>query len=89
MRIEFDPAKNRANIAKHGLDLALAEAFEFDTAVFSVDARQEYGETRNIALGYITGRLHVLIFTKRRAAVRVISLRKANKREERAYHGKA
>lgn len=88
MRIEFDPAKNRANIAKHGVDLALAEAFEFDTAVFSVDARQEYGETRNIALGYITGRLHVLIFTKR-GAVRVISLRKANKREERTYHGKA
>ncbi len=66
MRIEFDPAKNRANFATHGVDLVLAGDFEFDTAVFSVDARKDYGETRNIAIGYISDRLHLLILTKRR-----------------------
>jgi uncharacterized protein len=83
--IEFDPAKNEANIAKHGVDMASAEQFDFDTALFTVDTRQSYAETRQIAIGYIAERLHVLVFTKRGPKVRVINLRKANKREERAY----
>jgi len=87
--IEFDPAKNEANIAKHGVDMALAEQFEFDSALVTVDARQSYGEIRYIAIGYIAERLHVLAFTKRALKVRVISLRKANKREERAYRENA
>lgn len=51
--------------------------------------RASYDETRNIALGYIKRRLHVLVFTIRRQTVRVISLRKANQREVRAYGHKA
>ncbi len=86
VRIEFDPDKNEANIAKHGIDMALVADFEFDTAVVAVDSRKSYGETRNIALGYIDARLHVLVFTKRGQTVRVISLRKANEREAKAYY---
>jgi len=89
VRIEFDPAKNEANIAKHGVDMASAEQFEFDTALLTVDTRQSYGETRHIAIGYIAERLHMLVFTKRGPNVRVISLRKANRREERAYRENA
>jgi hypothetical protein len=89
VKIEFDAAKNEANIAKHGIDMALATEFEFETAVFSLDTRKTYGETRYVAIGCIAGRLHVLVFTKRGQTVRVISLRKANQREARAYHGKA
>ena len=51
--------------------------------------RKSYGELRHVAIGYIHGRLHVLVFTKRGQTVRVISLRKANKREERAYRENA
>ncbi|MFZ0706075.1 MAG: hypothetical protein WAM71_10765 [Candidatus Korobacteraceae bacterium] len=40
IRIEFGPDKNEANIAKHGIDMALAADFEFDTAVVSVDSRK-------------------------------------------------
>ena len=83
--IEFDPAKNEANIAKHGINMASAEHFEFDTALVRVDTRNPYGEIRHVAIGYIAERLHVLVFTKRGPTVRVISLRKANKREEREY----
>ena len=85
VRIEFDPAKNEANIAKHGVDMASGEQFEFDTALVTVDTRQSYGEIRHVATGYIKGRLHVLVFTKRGPNVRMISLRKANRREEREY----
>lgn len=85
VRIEFDATKNEANIAKHGIDMALAEQFEFDTAWVKVDTRQSYGEVRHVATGYIEGRLHVLVFTKRGPKVRVISLRKANQREGREY----
>ena len=87
--IEFDPAKKEANIAKHGVDMASAEQFEFDTALVTVDTGQSYGEIRYIAIGYVKERLHVLAFTKRGLKVRVISLRKANKREERAYRENA
>jgi len=87
--IEFDPAKNEANIEKHGIDMASAEQFEFDTALVNVDTRHGYGDVRNVATGYIKGRLHVLVFTKRGPKVRVISLRKANEREERTYRENA
>lgn len=89
VRIEFDPAKNEANIAKHGVDMASAEDFEFDTALVSIDLRYRYGEARYVALGYVKERLHVLVFTKRGAVVRVISLRKANRREEKTYRESA
>jgi uncharacterized DUF497 family protein len=86
---EFDPAKCQANLAKHGVDLALAAEFDFDTALLKVDIRKSYGELRHVAIGYIYGRLHVMVFTKRGQTVRVISLRKANQREERAYRENA
>ena len=86
MKIEFDSAKNKANIAKHGVDMAAAADFDFETAKTWPDTRQSYGEDRTIALGFIADRLHVLVFTMRRT-VRVISLRKANNKERKAYHG--
>jgi uncharacterized DUF497 family protein len=85
MPIEFDAAKNATNIAKHGVDFEMVDAFEWDTAVVVEDTRREYGETRLIALGYIGDRLHVLAFTIRDGNIRPISLRKANSREIRRY----
>jgi uncharacterized protein len=79
IRFEFDPAKNEANLAKHGVDMAAVAEFEFDTALIAIDTRKSYSETRYIAVGYITGRLHVLVFAKRGSTLRVISLRKANR----------
>ena len=85
MRVEFDPAKNEANIEKHGISLAAADDFEFDTALVEVDAKKNYGETRYNALGFLDGRLHSLTFTYRDGVVRAISFRRANKRETRNY----
>lgn len=52
MKFEFDTAKDEVNIAKHGVDVALVEAFEFDTAQMMTDNRHNYSETRTVAVGY-------------------------------------
>ncbi|MFI4964536.1 MAG: BrnT family toxin [Caulobacterales bacterium] len=85
MDIEFDPAKDEANIRKHGLSLALAKDLEIDTAHVMKDTRQDYGEDRLIAVGPLNGRLCVLAFTVRKGKMRAISLRRANPRERRRF----
>ena len=79
MEIEFDPAKDRANTAKHGMSLGEAKEFDWDTALEREDDRFDYGEVRFVTLGLIGDRLHVLVFTEgsHEDAVRTISLRPA------------
>lgn len=88
MEIEFDPAKNLANIAKHGLSLQAAEGFDWETAFEREDDRFDYGETRFVGIGLIAERLFVLVFAEgsHENAVRAISLRPAEKHEARFYH---
>jgi len=50
-----------------------------------MDSRFDYSEERWVALGFIDERLHVLIYTRRRRIIRLISLRLANKREWEYY----
>jgi uncharacterized protein len=84
--IEFDNEKDAANIAKHGLPLEFAAIlFEGDYKE-QPDERQDYGEERVIAIGHIAERLCVCVYTWRNGIRRVISLRKANRRETDAYH---
>ncbi|MEQ9333278.1 BrnT family toxin [Thalassobaculum sp.] len=85
MDFEWDDAKAAANLAKHGVPFDLAHAFDFEAAVIRVDDRRNYGEVREVAHGPIGKRLHVLVFTRRGSAVRVISLRAANRREAIRY----
>jgi len=82
---EFDLTKDDGNLEKHGLSLADAEDFEWETAVVHEDTRKQYAEPRFQAAGYIGNRLHVMVFCLRIDAVRVISLRKANPREVKNY----
>ena len=86
--VEFDPAKDAGNRAKHGLSLAEACALAWDEAVILPDTRRDYGELRFRAYARMTGRLHMAAFTLRGGAFRIISLRRANERENRRY-GKA
>lgn len=81
--VVFDSGKDAANLAKHGVSLARAADLEMDAALVEVDDRSDYGEPRWIAYGKIGGRLHVLAFTVRAGTVRAISLRKANRREQK------
>jgi uncharacterized DUF497 family protein len=83
MEITYDPAKNTRNIELRGLSFECVADFEFETALFSPDVRRDYGEVRIRALGRLNGRLHALVFTETADGIRVMSFRKANKREER------
>ncbi|OLB02512.1 MAG: hypothetical protein AUH21_05390 [Nitrospirae bacterium 13_2_20CM_62_7] len=86
MRFEWDEAKRHANIAKHGVDfLDAPEMFEGPMLV-APDTRKEYGESRQIGVGFIQGRLMAVVFTERDSdTIRIISIRKANQREEAQY----
>jgi len=88
VRISYDPAKNERNIRTRGLSFDSAARFDFATAVYAVDERHSYGETRWVALGWLGERLHVLCFVDVPEGIRVISFRKANSREVRR-HAKA
>ncbi|MFZ5507236.1 BrnT family toxin [Methyloversatilis discipulorum] len=85
MRIELDPAKDAGNQAKHGLSLSLAEELDWDAALVWVDDRYEYGELRMIALAPKTETLYYVAFVERGEARRIISLRRANRREVKHY----
>ncbi|QKE40926.1 MAG: BrnT family toxin [Ferrovum myxofaciens] len=85
MHIEFDANKNDTNIHTRGLSFERAANFDFETAVFKQDTRRDYGEIRLRALGYLDGRIHSLVFTETAKGIRIISFRKANKREVLTY----
>ena len=85
MRIEFDPAKDEANRAKHGVSLALALELDWEAALVWVDTRFKYEELRMIALAPKTETLYYVAFVERGAARRIISLRRANRREVSHY----
>lgn len=78
MEIEFDPAKDRANVAKHGISLARAADLELLAYVF--DGR--YAEPRFRLYGYIDGEAVCVAGTHRSDRVRVISLRRAHAKEK-------
>jgi len=85
MRIEFDAAKDAANQAKHGVSLALAGELDWDAALVWTDERFEYDEIRVIVLAPKTGILYYVAFVDRGEMRRVISLRRANRREVKYY----
>lgn len=85
MKISFDPAKNAINIRQRGLAFEQAAAFDFSSALIVEDTRFAYPERRFQALGFRDERLHMLVFTHILGGIRVISFRKANKREVLRY----
>jgi uncharacterized DUF497 family protein len=86
MIFEWDEAKNRANVRKHGLDFADAEEMFRGLLVVDSDTREDYGEKRWIGIGSIRGRIAYLVFAELGPhTVRIVSLRKATSREHKQY----
>src|SRR5437762_6403453 len=85
MRIECDAAKDATNQEKHGLSLGLAAELNWEVALARIDERFEYGETRMIALAPKDETLYYVAFVDRDEVRRIISLRKANRREVKHY----
>jgi uncharacterized DUF497 family protein len=86
MDIEFDPAKDQANIAKHGLPLVVGEAVLRNLVGEVVDVRHQ-AEERMIAFGMVAGRLLVCVYTVRGNAARIISVRMASRKERQQWLG--
>jgi uncharacterized protein len=85
MRIEFDPAKDVTNKEKHGVSLSLAVELDWEAALVWVDERFEYSEMRMIALAPRTEILYYVAFVDRGSVRKIISLRRANRREVKHY----
>ncbi len=85
MLISFSPRKDAINRRKHGISLRRAEDFDLITALIFPEDSQDYGELRYQAIGFLDAKLHVLTFTEVDDSIRAISLRKAEKSEEKIY----
>ncbi|MFA6442562.1 MAG: BrnT family toxin [Sterolibacterium sp.] len=88
MDFEFDPAKNIANIKKHGVDLADVEGVFYDQSAVTVEDN-DHDEQRFVTIGMDDfGRILVVCYTYRgKAAIRLISARKAKPHEHKVYEG--
>ena len=84
-RFEWDDLKRIANLAKHGVDFRAIASFDWEASTIGRDMRRRYGETRFLAYGPIKDRLHAVVYTPRGSVLRIISLRKANRREQAEY----
>jgi uncharacterized DUF497 family protein len=85
VRIEWDEAKRRTNLRKHGLDFADAESVFHGYTVTVEDLRKDYGEPRFLSFGLLQDRAVAIAHTERQDTIRIISMRKASKHEERNY----
>ena len=87
MEFEWDEGKSAANRAKHGIGFERVAECDWLNAIKKRDDRADYGETRIVAYLFLSDRLHTCVYTLRNQRYRIISFRKANRREERD-HGK-
>jgi uncharacterized DUF497 family protein len=85
VQVEWDEEKREENIRKHGIDFAGVETlFEGFTATIE-DDRLDYGEQRFVTFGVMEGRVAAVVHTEQSDTIRIISIRKATKREEQGY----
>lgn len=89
MDIEFDAAKDRSNRAKHGVPLAIGRIILENRIGDEADPRRYESalgpEQRRVAYGLVAERLFVAVYTLRGETYRLISVRKANTREQRKW----
>lgn len=88
MAIEFDAGKRNLTLANRGLDMGRAQEI-FDGATITIeDDRQDYGEQRYFTVGKLDRRMVIVVWTRRGNLRRIISLRKANDREQKIYQAR-
>ena len=86
MESTFDPKKNAANLRKHGVPLSDSDGVLNDPFALTVEDRSSEGEQRFVSIGMnIFGQLRVAVYTYRGEGVRIISVRKPEPKEVRAY----
>ncbi len=86
MEFEWDEEKRQSNLRKHGIDFVRAAAIFNGPVLEKVDNRYNYGETRFVALGEVEGVVLFVVITWRGSVCRIVSARRANKRERQQYY---
>lgn len=84
LEFEWDDAKAEANLEKHGIDFEDAIGI-FEGPILEVRSDQK-GEERWKAIGMLEGLEITVVYTLREGRRRIISARRAQKNERRAYH---
>ena len=86
MAISFDPKKDAANLRKHGISLAEGDGVLNDPLALTIEDLSSQGEQRFVSIGMnVFGKLRVVVYTLRNEDARLISVRKAEPKEVRAY----
>jgi uncharacterized protein len=85
MRFEWDEAKRRSNIRRHGIDFTAVEGVLAGATITFLDDRFDYGETRLLTFGLLNESVVAISHTETNEVIRVISFRKASKNEEETY----
>jgi len=85
VQIDFDPDKRDKTLSERGLDFARADEVYAGRHYTAEDAREDYSEPRYVTVGKLDGRMVVMVWTPRGEARRIISMRKANEREQARY----
>ena len=85
MRISYDPEKRDWTLAERGLDFNDATQVFAGPTIDILDDRKDYGEVRWVTYGLLNGRMVALVWTPRGEGRHVISMRKANEREQKTY----
>ena len=85
MHFTCDPHKSRANYFKHGIVLEFAQYLDWTKGVVWQDARYNYNEVCMSGLVPLEGIVYAVVYVLRPESTRMISLRKANKREAKRY----
>jgi uncharacterized DUF497 family protein len=87
MKVEFDPIKRNLTLAERGLDFLDAPIVIENAVTTFEDTRFEYEETRLVTYGLLNRRLIAVVWVEIEGGMRVISMRKANNREQKRYQG--
>lgn len=85
VKVTFDPAKRQATLNERGLDFRDAELVFAGPTLTVQDTRQDYGEDRFQTVGYLAGRMVMIVWTPRGEARHIMSMRKCNDREKAIY----
>ncbi|CAE6769767.1 hypothetical protein R69888_03801 [Paraburkholderia haematera] len=86
VRFEWDEVKNQINIHKHGIDFRDAVDVFDHPVLTAIDQREDYGEDRWVALGWMAAIVGVVVYVERSAdVIRIISARKATRHEVKRY----
>jgi uncharacterized DUF497 family protein len=85
MKIEFDATKRDTTLESRGLDMADVGDLFAGATITIEDDRRDYGEPRYISIGFLFDRMVIVAWTRRGDVRRIISMRKANDREQQRY----